>query len=189
MSKRTLEDSQASTMSLVIFSERGSGSKRRGSRTHPKRDVMSSSSSLGGASIRLRHRPRITVSVPGDSANDLMCSNTSDTAYMNNFRGASAATPKVAGTAALMLAVDPMLTRQEITSILRDTGSAVITDSTKPVGTLLNSGAAVKTASSNEPIIAKYSGKVLDVRDVLTANGAQIQQWDYSRGDNQRSKL
>ena len=35
-------------------------------------------------------------------------------------------------------------------------------------------------------VTAKHSGKVLDVRGVSTANGAQIQQWDYLGGDNQR---
>jgi subtilisin family serine protease len=89
---------------------------------------------------------RVTVSAPGDPSHDLTCSTASDTAYMNGFGGTSGATPKVAATAALMLAVDPTLTHKEIRTILRDTGSAVITDSKKPVGTLLNSKAAVRTA-------------------------------------------
>ncbi len=89
---------------------------------------------------------QITVSAPGDLSHDLTCSTASDTAYMNGFGGTSGATPKVAATAALMLAVDPSLTHKEIRTILRDTGSAVITDSKKPVGTLLNSKAAVRTA-------------------------------------------
>ena len=38
------------------------------------------------------------------------------------------------------------------------------------------------------PIRAKHSGKVLDVRDISTADGAQIQQWDYWGADNQRWK-
>ncbi len=83
---------------------------------------------------------------PATPSHDLTCSTASDTAYMNGFGGTSGATPKVAATAALMLAVDPTFTHKEIRTILRDTGSAVITDSKKPVGTLLNSKAAVRTA-------------------------------------------
>jgi hypothetical protein len=132
---------------------------------------------------------RITVSAPGDPSHDLTCSNTSDTTYMNGFGGTSGATPKVAGTAALMLAADPSLTHQEIRTILRDTGSAVTTDSAKPVGTFLNCEAAVRAARSNGPIIVKHTGKVLDVRGVSTANGAQIQQWDHHGGDNQLFRL
>ena len=88
-----------------------------------------------------------------------------------------------------MLAADPSLTHQEIRTILRDTGSAVSTDSAKPVGTFLNSQEAVIAARSNYPIIVKHTGKVLDVRGVSTANGAEIQQWDHHGGDNQLFRL
>jgi hypothetical protein len=36
------------------------------------------------------------------------------------------------------------------------------------------------------PIRAKHSGKVLDVAGISTANGAQLQQWDYLGGNNQK---
>src|SRR5215213_11066056 len=52
MSMRLFEDSKAATMSSATFSEIVSGSTRRGSRTHPKRGVISRSSSLRGASIK-----------------------------------------------------------------------------------------------------------------------------------------
>ena len=57
MSRRLFEESKAATMSSAVLSEMGSGSTRRGSRTHPKRGVMSRSSSLSGASIKLRRAP------------------------------------------------------------------------------------------------------------------------------------
>jgi hypothetical protein len=37
--------------------------------------------------------------------------------------------------------------------------------------------------------IKEHSGKVLDVDGVSTANGADIQQYDWLGGDNQRWKL
>jgi Ricin-type beta-trefoil lectin domain-like len=40
-----------------------------------------------------------------------------------------------------------------------------------------------------QPIRAKHSGKVLDVRDVSPANGARIQQYDWLGGNNQRWNL
>jgi hypothetical protein len=43
--------------------------------------------------------------------------------------------------------------------------------------------------SSYRTISAVHSGKVLDVRDISTANGARIQQWDYVGGDNQKWEL
>jgi hypothetical protein len=91
--------------------------------------------------------PRIVVCAPGDSDHDLTCSSTSDTAYTNDFGGTSGATPKVAGTAALMLAANPSLTHAEIRAVLRNTGTAVTTDAGKPVGTFLNADAAVTQAA------------------------------------------
>ncbi|NNG15918.1 MAG: S8 family serine peptidase, partial [Gemmatimonadales bacterium] len=87
--------------------------------------------------------PRIVVSAPGDSSHDLTCSSIADTAYRNTFGGTSGATPKVAGTAALLLEVDPNLTHGEIRDILRQTGSTVVTGPDKPVGTFLDADAAV----------------------------------------------
>ena len=37
--------------------------------------------------------------------------------------------------------------------------------------------------------IAKHSGKCLDVSRIGKENGAELQQWDWSRGDNQKWKL
>jgi subtilisin family serine protease len=90
--------------------------------------------------------PRVTVCAPGDSNHDVTCSSNADNAYRNGFGGTSGATPKVAGTVALMLSVNPDLTHEEIRSILTETGTGVVTDATKPVGAFLNSEAAVRQA-------------------------------------------
>ncbi|WJX02845.1 S8 family peptidase [Bacillus cereus] len=91
---------------------------------------------------------RITVSAPGDASHDITCDSSSDINYRNGFGGTSGATPKVSGTVALMLSVNPSLTHQEIRTILNMTGTHVVTDSNKPVGTFLNSEAAVREAQS-----------------------------------------
>jgi subtilisin family serine protease len=90
--------------------------------------------------------PRIVVCAPGDSAHDLTCDNSSDTAYRNGFGGTSGATPKVAGTAALLLSANPNLTHAEVRAILNATGGVVVTDAAKPVGSFLNAGAAIREA-------------------------------------------
>lgn len=90
--------------------------------------------------------PRIVVCAPGDGSHDLTCNSTADSAYRNGFGGTSGATPKVAGTVALMLDVNPDLTHAEIRTILNTTGAAVVTDAGKPVGTFLNAEAAVRAA-------------------------------------------
>jgi hypothetical protein len=90
--------------------------------------------------------PRIVVSAPGDSAHDLTCDSTSDTAYRNGFGGTSGATPKVAGVAALVLSANSDLTHAEVRSVLHNTGSALVVDPGKPTGTFLNAGAAVTQA-------------------------------------------
>ena len=90
---------------------------------------------------------RIVVCSPGDSAHDLTCDSASDTAYRNGFGGTSGATPKVAGTAALLLAANPSLTHDQIRTILNRSGSAVIPDPGKDVGTFLNADAAVRQAA------------------------------------------
>jgi subtilisin family serine protease len=88
--------------------------------------------------------PHVVVSAPGDSAHDLTCSTGSDNAYRNGFGGTSGATPKVAATAALMLSVNPSLTHAQIRSVLNTTGSPVVTEAGRPVGTFLNCEAAVR---------------------------------------------
>ena len=90
--------------------------------------------------------PRVVVCAPGDGSHDLTCSSTSDSAYRNGFGGTSGATPKVAGTVALMLDVNPNLTHEEVRTILNSTGTPVVTDAGKPVGTFLNAEAAVRQA-------------------------------------------
>jgi subtilisin family serine protease len=91
--------------------------------------------------------PRITVSAPGDSNHDVTCNSASNTSYRNDFGGTSGATPKVAGVAALVLGANPSLTHEQIRTILRTTGGAVVTDASKPVGTFLNADAAVQRAA------------------------------------------
>ena len=88
----------------------------------------------------------VVVAAPGDPNHDLTCSDTADDAYRNGFGGTSGATPKVSGTAALMLQANPRLTHNEVRDILKQTGTVVTTDAAKPVGTFLNTGAAVAQA-------------------------------------------
>jgi hypothetical protein len=38
-------------------------------------------------------------------------------------------------------------------------------------------------------LVAKHSGKVVDVGGVSTADGAVLQQWDWTGGGNQRWRL
>ena len=90
--------------------------------------------------------PRIVVCAPGDSAHDLTCSSSADNTYRNGFGGTSGATPKVAATAALLLSANPNLTHAQIRTILNQSGSTVVTEAGKPVGTFLNSEAAVLQA-------------------------------------------
>lgn len=91
--------------------------------------------------------PRIVVSAPGDDSHDVTCDSSSDTAYLNPFGGTSGATPKVAGTVALMLAANPGLSHAEVRQMLNATGTAVTPDPGKDIGTFLNAGAAVREAS------------------------------------------
>ncbi|WP_142024979.1 S8 family serine peptidase [Blastococcus colisei] len=92
--------------------------------------------------------PRITVACPGDASHDLTCNSSGDADYRNGFGGTSGATPKVAGVAALMLAVDPGLSHADVRRILSVTGSALTPDPGKPVGTFLDAAAAVRQASA-----------------------------------------
>lgn len=89
---------------------------------------------------------RIVVSAPGDAAHDVTCSNSADDSYSNPFGGTSGATPKVAGTVALMLAANSALSHAEIRDILSATGTPITTEAGKPVGTFLNAEAAVREA-------------------------------------------
>ena len=50
---------------------------------------------------------RIVVSAPGDPDHDVTCGPSTDNTYRNSFGGTSGALPKVAGTVALMLSVNP----------------------------------------------------------------------------------
>ena len=66
---------------------------------------------------------RVVVSAPGDPRHDLTCGQAADNAYRNGFGGTSGATPKVAGTVALMLSVNPQLSHDDIRDILAGTGA------------------------------------------------------------------
>jgi hypothetical protein len=88
--------------------------------------------------------PRIVVSSPGDGSFDVTCSSSTDQAYTNYFGGTSGATPKVAGTVALMLSLKPDLTHPQIRDILSRTGGLIVTEPGKPVGTFLDADAAVR---------------------------------------------
>jgi subtilisin family serine protease len=89
----------------------------------------------------------MTVSAPGDKLHDLTCAPTNDSAYTNTFGGTSGAAPKVAGTVALMLGVNPKLTQQQVRDILFLGPDVVDTDVSKPVGSFLNAKYAVDEAA------------------------------------------
>lgn len=89
---------------------------------------------------------RIVVSAPGDVQHDLTCGQSSDTSYRNGFGGTSGATPKVAGTVALMLSVNPDLAHGDVRDILSGTGLPLAEDPGEPIGTFLNAEAAVAEA-------------------------------------------
>jgi C-terminal processing protease CtpA/Prc/subtilisin family serine protease len=89
---------------------------------------------------------RIVVSAPGSVDHDVTCANGSDHAYRNGFGGTSGATPKVAGTVALMLSANPNLTHHDVREILAGTGTNVTPDPGKPIGVFLNAEAAVAEA-------------------------------------------
>ncbi|HEV2861015.1 MAG TPA: S8 family serine peptidase [Pyrinomonadaceae bacterium] len=89
---------------------------------------------------------RVVVSAPGAPNHDVTCGQTADNAYVNKFGGTSGATPKVAGTVALMLSVNPNLSHDDIRDILAGTGSPVVEDPGKPIGVFLNAEAAVAEA-------------------------------------------
>jgi hypothetical protein len=90
---------------------------------------------------------RVDVAAPGDWYHDLTCSNVADDRYRNGFGGTSGATPKVAGTVALMLQCNPNLTPAEVRDIIKSTAaSTVVTDPSKPIGGFLNTYEAVREA-------------------------------------------
>lgn len=89
---------------------------------------------------------RVVVSAPGAPSHDVTCGQSADNAYVNRFGGTSGATPKVAGTVALMLSVNPSLTHDDIRDILAGTGSSIVEDPGKPIGVFLNAEAAVAEA-------------------------------------------
>lgn len=90
---------------------------------------------------------RVDVAAPGDWYHDLTCSDIADDAYRNGFGGTSGATPKVAGTVAMMLQCNPNLTPAEVRNIIMTTASpTVVTDPGKPVGGFLNTYEAVREA-------------------------------------------
>jgi len=89
----------------------------------------------------------IVVSAPGDEDHDVTCGTSGNNAYRNHFGGTSGATPKVAGTVALMLSVNPHLDHDDIREILAATGSPIDEDDPeKPIGKFLNTEAAVAEA-------------------------------------------
>jgi hypothetical protein len=127
--------------------------------------------------------PRIVVSAPGDGGYDVTCSSTADTDYTNNLGGTSGATPKVAGTVALMLSVRPDLTHAQIRDILIRTGTAIITEAGKPVGTFLDADAAVRavvgtaTALRNPALVQSRFGSKGNFELVLPASASGVEHY------------
>ena len=123
---------------------------------------------------------QIVVCAPGDASHDLTCSSSSDNAYRNGFGGTSGATPKVSGTVALMLEVNPNLSHAEIRTILNNTGTAVVTDAGKPVGTFLNTEAAVRAVARpivSGPVVA-WGPNRLDVFAIGTTSRLYHKWWN-----------
>jgi subtilisin family serine protease len=90
--------------------------------------------------------PRVVVSAPGDPFNDISTCAQGNNKY-DNFGGTSGATPKVAGTVALMLEANPQLTHAQIRNILNVTGTLIAdADDDHKVGTFLNVSAAIAEA-------------------------------------------
>jgi subtilisin family serine protease len=83
---------------------------------------------------------RVAIWAPGDSQHDLTASDSSNTAYRTDFGGTSGAVPKVAGTVALMLEVDPALTPAQVHDRLRATAADGTADG---IGPFLDAYAAV----------------------------------------------
>jgi len=91
--------------------------------------------------------PRVDVAAPGDASHDLTLSSSADDAYRNGFGGTSGATPKVAGTVAMMLQCNPNLTPSDVRDIIMTTASqTVVTEQDHPVGGFLDTYAAVSEA-------------------------------------------
>jgi subtilisin family serine protease len=94
---------------------------------------------------------RIVVSAPGDQDHDVTCSNSAANAYRNGFGGTSGATPKVSGTVALLLEINPLLTHDQVKQILVSTGTAVTSPDGKTAGVFLNGAAALQAAVAAQP--------------------------------------
>lgn len=92
---------------------------------------------------------RVTVCAPGDLKHDMTCSAGIDGPYRSQFGQTSGATPKVAGTAAMMLQANPNLTHDMVKAILNGTGTELTQSRfqyAKPIGPMLNTLEAVKAA-------------------------------------------
>jgi hypothetical protein len=125
---------------------------------------------------------QVTVCAPGDADHDVTCTSTSNTAYRNAFGGTSGATPKVAGTVALLLELNPSLTHNEIRTLLNTTGTPVVTDAGKPVGTFLNAAAAVSAVSRPIPSgpVVSWGANRLDAFVVGTDSALYHKWWNGS---------
>jgi len=72
-------------------------------------------------------------------------------------------------------------------TVLKTTyASSPVTDNWDPSVVINSAPASPITSGATYSIIAKHSGKGLDVKDVSTASGAAIQQWNYSGQVNQK---
>lgn len=107
---------------------------------HESRNARASYSNFG---------PRVDVCASGDGNRDVTC--WFDAPWWESMGGTSGATPKVAGTGALMLSVNPQLKAADVRNILRTIGARPDYDSDeernqRPIGVFLNAETAVTEA-------------------------------------------
>jgi subtilisin family serine protease len=147
---------EAIASGIVVCVAAGNGSGDAGADVHGRTFPLTGSILVGATkydevenpiSDHSNFGPRVTVYAPGDELHDLTCSSGADNGYRNSFGRTSGATPKVAGTVALMLEANPSLTQCEIKNTLKETGTPIKTDNPYAAGVFLNAERSVLEAA------------------------------------------